>query len=170
MGKQWKQWQTFFWGGSSKITADGDCSYEIKRCLLLGRKGMTNLDSILKSRHYFAHKGSSSQSYGFSSSHVWMWELDYKESWWRRKWQPTPVFLPGESHGRRSLVGYSPWGRKESYRTERLHFHFHFQPSAEKTFSSCVCYWLFSWVLKDLWPYFFLSCLFSNCITLHTVV
>ena len=41
---------------------------------------------------------------------------------WRRKWQPTPVFLPGESQGRRSLVGYSPWGRKESDRTERLHF------------------------------------------------
>ena len=43
---------------------------------------------------------------------------------WRRKWQPTPVFLPGESHGRRSLVGYSPQGRKESDTTERLHFHF----------------------------------------------
>ena len=41
---------------------------------------------------------------------------------WRRKWQPTPVFLPGKSHGRRSLVGYSPWGRKESDTTERLHF------------------------------------------------
>ena len=49
MGKQWKQWQTLFWGGS-KITADGDCSHEIKRCLLLGRKAMTNLDRVLKSR------------------------------------------------------------------------------------------------------------------------
>ena len=49
MGKQWKQWQTLFLGGS-KITADGDCSHQIKRCLLLGRKAMTNLDSILKSR------------------------------------------------------------------------------------------------------------------------
>ena len=49
MGKQWKQCQTLFFG-SSKITADGDCSHEIKRCLLLGRKVMTNLDSILKSR------------------------------------------------------------------------------------------------------------------------
>ena len=48
MGKQWKQWQTLFWG--SKITADGDCSHEIKRHLLLGRKAMTNLDSILKGR------------------------------------------------------------------------------------------------------------------------
>ena len=56
----------------SKITADGDCSHEIKRRLLLGRKVMTNLDSILKSRHYFATKGPSSQGYGFSSSHVWM--------------------------------------------------------------------------------------------------
>ena len=57
----------------SKITADGDCSQDIKRHLLLGRKVVTKLDSILKSkRHYFADKGPSSQSYGFSSSHVWM--------------------------------------------------------------------------------------------------
>ena len=55
----------------SKITADGECNHEIKRCLLLGRKAMTNLDSILKSRD-IADKGPSSQSYGFSSSHVWM--------------------------------------------------------------------------------------------------
>ena len=58
--------------GGSKITADGDCSHEIKRRLLFGRKVMTNLDSILKSRHYFANKGPSSQSYGFTSSHVWI--------------------------------------------------------------------------------------------------
>ena len=56
----------------SKITADGDCSHEIKRRLLLGRKVMTNLDSILKSRHYFSNKGPSGQGYGFSSGHVWM--------------------------------------------------------------------------------------------------
>ena len=68
-----------FWG--SKITADGDCSHGIKRRLLLGRKAMTNLDRILrKQRHYFVIKGPSSQGYGFSSSHVWMRELDYKES------------------------------------------------------------------------------------------
>ena len=58
--------------GGSKITADGDCSHEIKRRLLLGRKVMTNLDSILKSRHYFVNKGPSSQGYCFSSGHVWM--------------------------------------------------------------------------------------------------
>ena len=57
----------------SKITADGDCSYEIKRRLLLGRKAMTNLDSLIKKeRYHFADKGPYSQSYGFSSSHVWM--------------------------------------------------------------------------------------------------
>ena len=56
----------------SKITADGECSHEIKGRLLIGRKTMTNLDSILKSRHYLADKGPSGQRYGFSSSHVWM--------------------------------------------------------------------------------------------------
>ena len=56
----------------SKITADGDCSHEIKRCLLLGRKVMTNLDSILKSIHCFSNKGPSSQGYGFPSSHLWV--------------------------------------------------------------------------------------------------
>ena len=64
---------TDFLFGGSKITADGECSQEIKRRLLLGRKVMTNLDSILKKqRHYFANKGLSSQSFGFSSSHVFM--------------------------------------------------------------------------------------------------
>ena len=56
----------------SKITADGDCSHEIKRHLLLGRKVMTNLDSIFKSRDITANKGLSSQGFGFSSGHVWM--------------------------------------------------------------------------------------------------
>ena len=66
--------------GGSKITADGDCSHEIQRCLLFGGKVITNLDSIVKNRHYFANKGPSSQGYGFSSGHVWMWELDCEES------------------------------------------------------------------------------------------
>ena len=78
----------------SKITVGNDCSQEIKRCLLLGRKAITSLCinlCILKSRDYFAGKGPYSQSYGFSSSHVWMWELDHKKlsaeklmllNWW----------------------------------------------------------------------------------------
>ena len=74
---------TAFILGGSKITEDGDCSHEIN---FLGRKVMTKLDSILKSRHYFASKGPSSQGYGFSSSPVWMWELDYKESWVLKDW------------------------------------------------------------------------------------
>ena len=63
---------TYFIFLGSKITADGDCSHEVKRCLPLGRKAMTNLVSILKSRDILANKGPSSQSYGFSSGHVWM--------------------------------------------------------------------------------------------------
>ena len=74
----------FFFLGS-KITADGECNHEIKRHLLLGRKVMTNLDSILKSRDII-NKGPSSQGYRFSSGHVWMWELDYKESWAPKSW------------------------------------------------------------------------------------
>ena len=70
---------------SSLISVDGDYSHEIKKCLLLGRKVMTKLDSILKSRD-IANKGPFSQSYGFSSSHVWIWELDYKESWALKNW------------------------------------------------------------------------------------
>ena len=58
--------------GGSKITADGDCSHAIKRLSLLGRKAIINLYSIKRQRHYFANKGLSSQSYSFSSSHVWM--------------------------------------------------------------------------------------------------
>ena len=70
----------------SKITEDGDCSREIKTCLLLGRKATTKLDRILKSRDYFANKIPSNQSYGFSSSHVWMWKLGYKKSWAPNNW------------------------------------------------------------------------------------
>ena len=81
----------------SKITADGDCSHEIKRCLLLGKK-----------------------SYDQPRQHTR-----------RRQWHPTPALLPGKSHGWRSLVGYSPWGSKESDPTERLHFHFHFFPMSK---------------------------------------
>ena len=85
MEKQWKQADFIFWG--SKITADGDCSHEIKRHFLLGRKAMTNLgQNITKQRHYFADKGLSSQGYGFSSGHLWMRELDCEESWAPKNW------------------------------------------------------------------------------------
>ena len=73
-----------FWG--SKITVDHDCSHKIKWHLLLGRKAMTKLDSILKSRDITANKSPYSQSYGFSSSHVWMWYLDHKEGWVMKNW------------------------------------------------------------------------------------
>ena len=152
-----KQWETLFLGGGSKIAADGDCSHEINRHLFLGRKSMTNLDSILKSRditlptkvhlvkwkwshsdvrlfatpwtiacqvppsmefsrqeywsglpfpspdlpdqglnlglphgrqtlYHLSHQLSPSQSYGFSSSHIWMWGLNHKESWVLKNW------------------------------------------------------------------------------------
>ena len=72
---------------SSRITAGGDCSHEIKRCLLLGRKAMRNLRQCVKEqRHHFANEGSYSQSYDFSSSHVQMWELDHKEGWVPKNW------------------------------------------------------------------------------------
>ena len=69
----------------TEITADSDYSHEIKRRFLLGRKAMTNLDSILKSSN-MADKCPSTQNYGFFSSHVWRWELDYKESWVLKNW------------------------------------------------------------------------------------
>ena len=73
--------------GGSKITAEGDCSHDIKRCLLFGRKIMTNLDSISKKqRHYFANEGPSSQGYGFSSGRVWIWELGCEEGWAPNNW------------------------------------------------------------------------------------
>ena len=79
-----KEWHFIFLG--SKISADSKCSHGIKRCSLLWRKTMTNLDSILKSRHCFASKDPSSQNYGFSSSHVWMWELDHNEGQEPKNW------------------------------------------------------------------------------------
>ena len=84
-----RKWFIFL---GSKITVSSDCSNEIKRHLLLGRKAMTNLDTIKKQRHHFANKGPYSQSYGFSSNHVWMWKLDHKEDWPLKNWRfPTVV-------------------------------------------------------------------------------
>ena len=71
----------------SKITADGDCSHEIKKCLLFGRKVMINLDSMLKSRDItLPTKVRLVKAIVFSSGHVWMWELDYEESWAAKHW------------------------------------------------------------------------------------
>ena len=71
----------------SNITADGDFSHELKRCLLLGRESYDQpRQHIEKQRHYFVNKGPSSQGYDFTSGHVWIWELDYKESWARKNW------------------------------------------------------------------------------------
>ena len=79
---------------ASTITANGDCCHEIKRRLLLERKTMTGLrQHIKKQRLYFANRGPCSQSYGFSSSHVWMWELDHKESWAPKNWYFWTVVL-----------------------------------------------------------------------------
>ena len=76
---------TYFLFFGSKITADGDCSHEIKRCLLLGRKAMTNLDNI-KKQTSLCWQCPYSQSYTFSSSHVQIWELDHKEGWVPMNW------------------------------------------------------------------------------------
>ena len=84
MWKQWKQWLYF---GGSKITADGGCSHEIKRLLSPWKKSYDlPKQHIKKQRHYFTNKALSSQSYGFSCSHVWMWGLNYKESWALKNW------------------------------------------------------------------------------------
>ena len=97
-----------FISGGSKITADGDCSHEIKRRLLLGRKVMTNLDSILKSRDItIANKGLSSQATVFPVVNKWQ--------------QPTPAFLSGKFRGQRCLTSYSPQGCKGSASTAYLH-------------------------------------------------
>ena len=153
MGKQWKQGQTIL--GGSKITADGDCSHEIKRCLLLGRKAMINLDSILKSKDItlptkvrlvkamvFPVVMYGCESWTIKKAEhrrmdafeLWCWRRLLRVPWTartsnqsilkeispeysleglmlqRRQRHPTPVLLPGKSHGRRSLVGCSPWG------------------------------------------------------------
>ena len=85
MEKQWKQWQTLFsWASKSlqMVTA----AMKLKDACSLEKSYDQPRQHIRKQRHYFADKGPSSQSYGFSSSHAWMWELDYKESWALKNW------------------------------------------------------------------------------------
>ena len=114
----------YFWG--SKVTADGDCSDEMKRFLLLRSKALTNLDSIIKKqRHYFADKGLSTQSYGFSNSLVLMWQLDHKESWVLKKWclwvvleKAPEIPLDSKVIKSVSLKGKQPWIVIERTNTE----------------------------------------------------
>ena len=85
MGKQWKQWDFIFWG--SKITAACDYSQDMKKTLAPWKKSHDqSRQHIKKQRHWFAYKGLYRQSHGFSSSHVWMWELDHKEDWVPKNW------------------------------------------------------------------------------------
>ena len=93
---------------SSKITVDGDCSHEVKRCLLLGRNAITNVDSILKSRDVTL------------PTKVRAVKAMVAKIPWRSIWWPTPVLVPGEIHGQRSLMDYNPWGHKELGTTEWL--------------------------------------------------
>ena len=86
MGKQWKQWQTLF-GRGLQNNCRWWCSHEIKKAFATWKKSYDQpRQHIEKQRHYFADKDPSSQSYGFSSSHVWMWELDHKEGWALKNW------------------------------------------------------------------------------------
>ena len=85
MGKQWKQWETLFWG-APKLLQMVTAAMKLKDTWSLKENYDKSRWHIKKQRHYFAGKGPSSQSYGFSSSHVWMWELDYKESWEPKNW------------------------------------------------------------------------------------
>ena len=111
----------FIFGGS-KITADGDCSHEVKICCLLWRKAITNLNNVLK-RHHFANKSPYSQSYVFSSSHVWIWKLDHKEGWALKNWsfwnmllEKTPDSLLNARRSNQSIIQEI----KAEYSLERL--------------------------------------------------
>ena len=92
MANRWGNSDWLYFGGAPKSLKMVITAMKLRH-LLLERKVMTYLDSILKSRHYFANKGLSIQSYGFSSSHVWMWDLDHKESWAPNNWYFCTVVL-----------------------------------------------------------------------------
>ena len=85
MGKQWKQWQILFFGAPKSLQMV-TAAMKLKDAYSLEEMLWQTRRHIKKQRHYFANKGPSSQSYGFSSSHIWMWELDYKESWAPKYW------------------------------------------------------------------------------------
>ena len=85
MGKQWKQWQTLFWGAPKSLQVVS-AAMKLKDTCSLEKSYDQTRQHIKWQRHHFADKGLSSQSYAFSSGHVWMWELDYKESWALKTW------------------------------------------------------------------------------------
>ena len=85
MGKQWKQCQTLFWGAPKSLRMV-TAAMKLKDACSLKKTYDQPRQHIKKQRHYFADNSSSSQSYGFSSSHVWIWELDHKESWKLKNW------------------------------------------------------------------------------------
>ena len=130
MGKQQETVTDFIFLGS-KITVNSDCSHEIKISLLHGRATMANLNSIIKKqRHHFGYKYPSSQSYGFSSSHVGMWELDPKEGWALKNWCLLTVVLsmtfesPSDS---KDIKPVNPKGNNLEYSFEGLMLRLKFQ-------------------------------------------
>ena len=92
MGKQWKQWQTLFWGAPKSLQMV-TAAMKVKTLVPCKKSYDQPRQHIKKQRHFFTNKGPSNQSYGFSSSHVWMWELDYKESWVPKNWWFSTVML-----------------------------------------------------------------------------
>ena len=131
MGKNGNSGRFYFLG--SKIPAGEDCSHEIKRCLLFGRKDMTNLDSVLKNRdikkkkkkqrHHFADRVWIVKAAVFSSSHVWMWELDYKEGWALKNWCFWTVVLEktlGSPLGSKEIKLVNPGGNQPWIFTGRI--------------------------------------------------
>ena len=92
MGKQWKQWETLFLGAPKSLQMV-TAAMKLRDACSLEEKLWPTRQHIKKQRHYFTNKGPSSQGYGFSSSHVWIWELDYRESWVPRDWWFWTVML-----------------------------------------------------------------------------
>ena len=117
MGKQWKQWETLFWGGS-KISVYGDCNYEIKRCLLLGRKAMTNLDNILKSRDIsLSTKIRLVKTMVFPVVMYGCESWDHKENWKMKNWYFWTVVLEktlGSPLGCKEIQPVNPKGNRSS--------------------------------------------------------
>ena len=128
----------------SKITADGDCSHEIKRHLLLGRKAMTNLDSILlyyiiTLTLHVIHVVT--KSWTRLSNFTFPFHFHALE----KEVATHSVFLPGESQGQGSLVDCSPWGHKELDTTERLHFHFDYMDFCWQSYCLCLLTCCLGW-------------------------